>query len=759
LDAGDSFEDVAAWLAAQDDIADVIGEPNAIRFRVTDGSAMVIYDPGPGVSRPAPSEAPARAALEAAVPGTAPKAVLREDDSESNIKKRALFIEPFEEFIATPTGAWKTTLEELHDYERVDYFANQNVLDQHFASWNDYRFVWVTTHGKHFPTDSPEHSALFSGRMCEESGWIQSEVEAGRGDEVVRENITSIRGLFGRPRSYIESVVTPEQKIRWDQYENDSLPDSDGIHCGPLKQPWIFVPGYEPGDSPIFDVRIKYWYYDEMWFRESFPSGLKDVFVYQRACTSDKLPVEIASGSRGAILGWSDIINSADDDLTIGVLFDRLIREGETLQDAMVDVFEAGFHEFTRGEKNPKLKVVSDGSGERHFRIRENISIVDPALGIPFPDEGGQLDAREITAEGSTIVDITVKIEGFGDLEGDEIDAYKLRFYDGNGSPISQEWDVDEPHDGLTFMTIPVSLNQAVRNPVDVDIEARVTLPEGSGNPDARHRIKLTVRPAIEALWQLNVGSGGNASGSFVFAPFPQAIFDSEGRTIWQVTLAQLDDRNVPNATLLIVDHQGRNMDCTGATGTFGAFATVIFNDSPMPTEGFGGGLGEGECGDFINVNIESFNKEDDLVATVSGTICHWRKVGMEEVVTPVPISGRFQMPSAGCGADPGGDLVGSYYAAQEPSLCFDIYPNAAIAPAFDASCAMGGGLICSDDPCPSAGQIGQCDYTDDSVQITFRGQVQHYYSGGGWPSAGELQLGCELQLGVWTTGEPPQMQ
>jgi hypothetical protein len=204
------------------------------------------------------------------------------------------------------------------------------------------------------------------------------------------------------------------------------------------------------------------------------------------------------------------------------------------------------------------------------------------------------------------------------------------------------------------------------------------------------------------------------------------------------------------------VGHNGRNMDCTGQTGTFPALATVVFTTSTMPTEGFGGGLGEGECGDYVNVEIESFSKEDDLVANVNGTICHVRSVGEEVVVNQVPINGRFQMPAAGCGADPGGDLIGSYYASEEPSLCFDIYPNAAIAPAFEETCAMSADLVCSDQPCSTAGQIGQCDYTDDSVQLAFRGQITHFLPGGDWPSVAELQAACEIQLGVWTTGEPP---
>ncbi|MGD8318668.1 MAG: hypothetical protein PVH76_13030, partial [Myxococcales bacterium] len=194
LDAGESFEEVVAWLASQDDIAHVVGDSVALRFRVTGGSAQWFYDPPSGLAQPVPSE-PALAAVRPAG-SVGMKAVIREEDNEDNVKKRALFIEPFEEFIATPTERWKNELNDLHDYEQVDHLINQAVSDEHFRNWNDYRFVWVTTHGKHLPTDSPTYSALFSSRMCEEFGWLRSEVEAGRGDELTRGGTTTLRALF-----------------------------------------------------------------------------------------------------------------------------------------------------------------------------------------------------------------------------------------------------------------------------------------------------------------------------------------------------------------------------------------------------------------------------------------------------------------------------------------------------------------------------------------------------------------------------------
>jgi hypothetical protein len=310
---------------------------------------------------------------------------------------------------------------------------------------------------------------------------------------------------------------------------------------------WLRVPGQEFDGTALTNLPVRYKGYGETWFENQYRGGLRDAVLYQRACSGSLISLEIASGSHGAIFGWDHTVNSSDDDRTIAVLFDRLIREGETVKDAFKHVEREGLHTHGEGDTRTNLEIVSHGVGGEEnnaARVREIVTIIDPFIGVPFPDEGAQLDAREI-----------------------------------------------------------------------------------------------------------------------------------------------------PTAWLLIEGHNGRNMDCMGQTGTFPGLLSIAFTNDPMPTDSFGGGLGEAGCGDFVNVDIYSFSKEEDLVADVRGIICHARRVGEEVVVNPVPVNGSFQMPSAGCGADPGGDLIGSY----------------------------------SDDPCATGGQIGQCDYTDDSVPITFRGLVTHF--------------------------------
>lgn len=761
---GQTYTEIAEWLRDQEGVVDVVAADDRLRFRVEGGSAhwLVAISPDyPLMPAPPFSEgsdpSPAAAATSAAE-AFAPKRVFREDGSETKIKKKALIVNPFQFQFGTQTQAWRARLKDLHDYESVQYFEDDQIPDEYFRNWNDYRFVWVLSHGAYLPErENPVYTAIFSSKQCGINRWIGVEGAAGRGGERIN-NGKTIKWLLGLTRDQAEAQLTTAQLQRWRKFRDDEAKELEqkGQGCGQLDIGSVSIPGEGQDGGPLVrqGAFLDFIYYDEAWYTTHFASGLDNVLLQLSVCSSLAVPIPSNDSRPSQMFGWTEPVGAAQDDLATSVLFDRLIVHGETAAEAYRRLRLSGNHSHMWDGKNTQLRDLPFGGGE-HGRIRETISIVDPIIGEPYPDEGAMLDAREITADGNTIVDVTVKIVGFGELEGDELDEYKVRFYDGSGQAISQEWDVDEPHDGVTFMTRPISFNQEVRTPTEFEIEARVTLPEGPGSADSRHRIKLTVGPAIENLWHLNVGGGGAARGDFVFAPFPRAIVDGEGRTVWQITLAQLDDTPVPTATLFIVGHDGRNMDCTGQTGTFPALATVMFTATTMPTEGYGGGLGEGECGDFVDIDIESFSKEDDLVATVNGTICQWRRVGEEVVVNQVPINGRFQMPAAGCGAEPGGDLVGSYYTTEAPSLCFDIYPNAAIAPAFEQTCAMGGGLVCSEDPCSTAGQIGQCDYTDDSVQLSFRGQVTHFNPGGDWPPVGDLQGACELQLGVWTTGEP----
>lgn len=760
---GQTYTEIAEWLRGQEGVVDVVAAEDRLRFRVEGGSAHWLVATGrdyPVMPAPTFSEGSEPNALPTSATGSfASKRVLREDGSDTKIKKKALIVNPFGFQFGTSTDSWRQRLRALHDYESVEYFEDDQIPDQYFANWNDYRFVWVLSHGAYLPDrDDPDYTAIFSAKQCGINRWIGVETVAGRGGEPIK-NGKTIAWLMGLDRPQAEAQLTDAQLQRWRAFRDNETRELEqkGQGCGQLDIGSVSVPGQGPDGGPLVrqGAFLDFIYYDEAWYSTHFPSGLDNVLVHLSVCSSLAVPIRGSSASPSVVFGWTEPVGAEQDDLATAVLFDRLITHGETASEAYRRLVLSGNHSHMWDGKTTELKDSTWGGGE-HARIRETVTIIDPFVGEPFPDGGAMLDAREITADGNTIVDVTVEIVGFGELDGDELDGYKLRFYDGAGQAISQELDVDQPRDGRTVMTVPVSFDQEVRTPTELEIEARVTLAEDPGAADSRHRIKLTVGPAIESLWFLNVGGGGSARGDLVLAPFPRAIVDGEGRTVWQVQLGQLGDNYVPNATLLIVGHDGRNMDCTGEIGTFPALTTVIFTASTMPTEGFGGGLGEGECGDSVDVEIESFSKQDDLVANVSGTICHWRRVGDEVVVDPVPINGRFQMPAAGCGADPGGDLVGSYYASEAPSLCFDIYPNAAIAPAFDETCALGAGLVCSDDPCPTAGQIGQCDYTDDSVQITFRGQVTHFLPGGDWPSPSDLQAACEIQLGVWTTGEPP---
>ncbi len=760
LAAGDSYPAIADWLRGQDGVVHVVAADGRLRFRVEGGSAHWAYSISPEYPQATlPSFAEASvgtkstSAVEAAF---GPKRILREDSSDTEVKKKGLILEPFHFQILSNAPHWKEKLERLHDYDTVTHLIDSDIPDSSFGNWDDYRFVWVLSHGAYLPDkDDPDYTAIFSSKGCGMNRWIGAEVVAGRGTEPLA-NGDPLASILGLPRKAAEARLTPEQRTRWKSSldaETDELAQK-GQACGVLEMADVVLPivdgdGNDIVRKPAF---LDFIYYDQDWFAGHYSGGLDNVLLYLSVCSSSAVPIPSGTGSPSAIFGWSEPVDSPDDDLATNVLFERLFTHGETVEDAFEKVTEANLHSTAFEGKATELSFLGLGGGDR-ARGREIITIIDKDTGDPFPNTGGFIDAREITAQGNTEFDVTVSIVGFGERDAED---FKVQIFGQNDQPLSPEFDVDDPKDGTTVMTIGASIDQEVKNPIDLEIEARVTLPEESGTVYSRHPIAATLFPAIGAVWSLNVGGAGTARGDFVFAPFPTGIPDEDGNVFWEVNLGQADESLVPHAILLIGGHNGRTPECTGQVGTFPAILAVQYTTNPMPTEGFAGGLGGGDCGDFVNVEIVSFSKDDDLVANVSGIICHWRRVGEDVVVEPVPVNGRFQMPQAGCGMDPGGDLVGSYYSTEEPSACFDIYPNAAIAPAFDEACSMGGGLVCSDEPCSTAGQIGQCDYRSAAVSIGFRGQVVHFGPGGDWPSAGELQGSCELQLGTWTTGAPP---
>lgn len=218
MNAGESFEQIAAWLETQPDVVQVVFQDDALRFRVEGGAPRWAYVPIPGIMDPPPTAMVAKSNTSVR-PKLTPKRVIRENDSQTEIKKKALILEPFEEYIDIPTMTWREELSKLHDYERVDYFANRDVGNAQFANWNDYRFVWVNTHGKHIEKNGNVYTILFSSRMCEEHGWLREELEAGRGDELTQNGVLTLRNLFGESGASIQANLTDAQRGRFEAYE------------------------------------------------------------------------------------------------------------------------------------------------------------------------------------------------------------------------------------------------------------------------------------------------------------------------------------------------------------------------------------------------------------------------------------------------------------------------------------------------------------------------------------------------------------
>jgi hypothetical protein len=392
------------------------------------------------------------------------------------------------------------------------------------------------------------------------------------------------------------------------------------------------------------------------------------------------------------------------------------------------------------------------GEGGTQHRVRETVTLRDPETKMPLTDFSVLRGVA--TTGGETAVDVNILVEGLGGQY--PADQFAVRVEDGNGNVVWGPFDVDEPTGNDASIDLPARLQlpiQVSAGTASQELVAVLDLAEDSQARSARHSVVVDITAAFEALWSFQVAGLGLAEGDLIV---PTTVAAPPGGP-WQITLTQLgDNRLYPLATLALIGHPGRDPNCMGPTGTFDAFLSVQTGMAPTQVAAGGGEFGDDpECATQVTAIVSTFSREEDLHIDFSGTLCRGEMgVDGELVGVPAPFTGTLRWPEAGCGGeapDPGEGFVGSYGEPRAPEICLDVYQNAAIAQSFDLVCAQG--LSCSEDPCPTAGQIGECDYRAPSADMTFRGQIVHFYPMMDGPTAAELDQACTLQGGTWKTG------
>jgi hypothetical protein len=282
IEAGSSFADAHAWIAAQTGVVEIRSHETAIRFRLSEGRPTWIMSAeslAPFV--PKSAAATASAAARTDVAGRAPVVVGKDPD-----EKHALFLSPFAwsflpEFLENRPLA--VTLENARGYagnvtnlENVTAEDNTVTVDS-FRGWTNYDLVHVVSHGTYICDDTDCRGIL-----------IVNERKAPSEPDPAR----SLQGEVVR-------LTIPEK-------------------LAALERDYIAI-GAD-------------------FFRAQYPSGVGNAIVFLNACRLYSASVtdlaEAIQGTSASVIGWSESVPEDDAFNAAVALYDHLV-EGVSLETAV----------------------------------------------------------------------------------------------------------------------------------------------------------------------------------------------------------------------------------------------------------------------------------------------------------------------------------------------------------------------------------------------------------------------------------------
>lgn len=736
VEAGESFETIANGLRAREGVVDAAAENDALMF-IPDGGTPRFWYRAETAIDPADLQLPPTGSGLRIAPDSS-GLVARE--SPSITSKRALLLEPFAFQFGTELGRWASELQQYHDYREgvVRLDANESVGAEDFADWSDYRLIIISTHG----TRVSGQTVLFSSQLCGLSAWLQSEVEAGRGNLATQAAGQSIADLRGVNIATAYNALSSEQRAEFDAFraaENTRF-TAAGQACQTMTVPRAGIIGGPALGSGTFQF-IGY----NATFLRNNRSNIRQALLWLSACQSDALPSNLFD-SDSAYFGWDDRVSIRGDQEAQEVGLDMLITQGRLADDTIQQLFEDQKTPVTWTDRNNAsvtAALLSLGSGR--IRVREIVSLLPRDSDRPYSTVGDRIEPTATEPDGRLLLEMSVRVDGI--TEGQRNDA-RVWIEDATGNVLFGPVDAPSPGPNSSGR-LDVSLR--VPDASSVELIAKVQLPEEPPGQVSMHRVLLEVGEATEPLWSLQF-DGRRVEGESINAPLARAIEDSEGELQWNLILSGGD--GVVNVQ--VFGHPGRPPDCQGEIGSFPVAIGLALQDGsdvsyvgrPIPAD---------DCAATMSMNITSFSKEEDFIATFDGGLCKGENVDGEIRVSEVPASGTFRWPAAGCGSGPVGDdlldgFVGSYRTDDEPGVCTDIYANSALAASLEQVCAMASDLTCDlENICPRDGLIGSCDYRGEGVEALFRGTIINY--GSIDANADDLQFGCELTNGIWVPG------
>lgn len=734
VEAGDGYSAIADWLRNQDGVTAADATELALRYVLSDDTERWWYDAsGPTVSTS--SLASRRDGL-----------VLRTNGDESNEAKRALVLAPFRFQFGDDLGPWRNELEKQRDYApgSVDYAEDFAVGDSEFSDWDAYRLILISTHGTLVrDAKGVNNTALFSSRYCGLTAFIKREIAAGRGAIATKAANRSLQSLFGVSSSVVLAAL-PDDLL---QRANDFIrQESAGLRatgkvCSVLQLPLAGRPA-AGGNAPRGPLEVIA--YTSAWFATQ--PRLTRTVLFLGACDGSSFPPRFDATAPYADLGWNQPVSNAGSIRAQNIFLKELVTRGRTVGQSLAEVQTAGAASVTWVNARGRTTIAGlENNGDDNIRIREVVSFTRPDDTRPLSALGESLQAAQVTPQRRSLVDIGIRVEGLTAGNRDQAEVWVVDSQDIEIWRAGQLPALDD--DGGAQITARLDLPIDVsRGSQGVELTARMKLPEDG---ESVHAILVTIDPAPGGQWSVRL-DGRVLAGSFVTAPSAGAVTRPDGTSAWALTLTQIDEPLLPTVTLNVLNHSGRNMDCTGETGSFELEVGVA--ERLMSATTYFAPAGGMDCDVQANINITSFSQSTGLTAALSGTVCELSgDPDGNTVLRVIPFSGELVFPEAGCGPPaPANGFVGSFTVLDSAGICTDVYDNARIATGFNQTCSMSPELMCQSTKCPTTGLIGTCDLRDESVQITFRGHLQSYTAAFG-ASRTDLEQYCMLQNGVWT--------
>jgi len=469
LDKG-TMADARAFLEGHPDVIEVLGDEDALRFRIEGSTPLWLMD----LTGVIPEEAPAAPKSLAApnpfdgVDGFGTKGIVGEDTNQdgktdNEDDKRALVLAPYE----WQFKPWDESellagqLQSLRGYEgNVTFKHNpakedQNLTLADYALWRQHDLIYIATHGQ---------------RVCS-----------------------------GMPQ---RCAVVISSGVHWDL---DNRPEM------------ISVPGAVP--LGLYDRRNGYTrQYVELgltadFFRSVYGEGLDKTLVQFSACeTGASGAAELAQALGGddfVMFGWTEVVPSRAAFQGASLLLEKL-GEGLPADSALDEVRKAGFHSAvnSRGVTTVLTRYAPNGGDQRLFELPvlldEDDEEIEDGDNITPLVEGSVGDGQ------SDRLKLRLRIDG---VEESNRESFSIKYrLDDSDLPGTYDLSSASPIAEYQYLAEhEIDLGRDIKPGQDLPLEVIVDLPEGG---ESRFTVDVTfsqVRVAVYYLYFAEVGLPANS--------------------------------------------------------------------------------------------------------------------------------------------------------------------------------------------------------------------------------------------------------